>query len=166
MLHNILNSLDKSLNFETASAHCDVPCGIYDPSAAQVAALTVIRIVDLIEELAAKDSLTMADQIRVARLANQKEEHAGRVKDEVNIIWGDFLKAPQFENWANCHDLVHRIMMQGSKCRQGVSRDEAMTLLNLVNEFAEGFWAAKGVATFTATCPYAPAENVVYPKLD
>ena len=166
MLHKILTSLDESIGFPSASAHCDVPCGIYDPSAAQVAALTVVRIADLIAELGAKDSLTMADQVRVARLASQKETHCGRVKDEIVIIWGDFLKAPQFENWGGCHDLVHRILMAGSKCRQGVSRDDAMALLGLVNEFAEGFWKAKGVATFTATCPYAPAESVVYPKLD
>ena len=129
MLHKVLTSLDKSIDFQSASAHCDVPCGIYDPSAAQVAALTVVRIADLIAELEAKGSLTMADNVRIARLASQKEEHCGRVKDEIVIIWGDFLKAPQFENWSGCHDLVHGIMMAGSKCRQGISRDDAMALL-------------------------------------
>ncbi|HFQ62329.1 MAG TPA: superoxide dismutase, Ni, partial [Epsilonproteobacteria bacterium] len=28
-------------------AHCDVPCGIYDPIVAQIAALSVVRMVDL-----------------------------------------------------------------------------------------------------------------------
>jgi nickel superoxide dismutase len=165
MLHNLLSSIDKTLGLETASAHCDIPCGIYDPSGAQIAALTVVRIMDLIAELEAKDSLTMADQVRIGRLASQKEEHCGRVKDEIVIIWGDFLKAPQFENWSDCHTVVHNIMMAGSKCRQGVSRDDAMALLGLVNDFATGFWRAKNVETFTATCPYAPSEDVVYPKL-
>ena len=40
MLHTILNKLDAVVGFESASAHCDIPCKIYDPSTAQVAALT------------------------------------------------------------------------------------------------------------------------------
>ena len=56
-------------------------------------------------------------------------------------------------------------MLTGSACKQHVSREKAEALLRLVNEFAASFWATKGVETYTATCPYPPAERVVYPKL-
>ncbi len=165
MLHKILATLDKSINFETASAHCDVPCGIYDPSTAQIAALTVIRMLDQIKELADKDSLTIADHAKLSRLVAQKEEHAEVVKKEVRITWGDYFKQPQFDQVPGIHELVHNIMLTGSKCRQTIDQENGLALLKLVNEFAEAFWKTKGVETYTATCPYPPAQQVVYPKL-
>ena len=50
MLHKLFSKLDEIHPIDEASAHCDVPCGIYDPITAQIAALTVVRMVDLITE--------------------------------------------------------------------------------------------------------------------
>jgi len=165
MLHALLDKLNRTRPFEKAQAHCDIPCGIYDPAVAQISALTVIRMVDLIAELEQKGDLGVADQARLGRLVGEKEAHAVRAKEEVRIIWGDYFKQPQFDQVAGVNELVHKIMMQGSTCKQGVDRDAAVEFLNLINQFAEGFWKTKGVETFTATCPYPPAEQVVYPKL-
>lgn len=164
MLHAIISKLDQKIGFESASAHCDIPCKIYDPSTAQIAALTVIRMMDLIAELDGK-TLSLAEQATLARLMAQKEEHAESVKHEVRVIWGDYFKQPQFDAIPNAHELVHQIMLQGSKARQGINKDDALALLDLVNQFAEAFWKTKGVETFTAECPYPPAQQVVYPKL-
>lgn len=164
-MHKLLNILDQKLNFTGASAHCDIPCKIYDPSTAQIAALTVIRMADLIAEIDASSALSLADQAKLSRLVAQKEEHAEAVKQEIRVIWGDYFKQPQFDQVADVHSLVHSIMLLGSKCRQGIDRADAVELLAKVNEFAEAFWLTKGVATFTAACPYPPAEQVVYPKL-
>lgn len=165
MMHSLLKQLDRCLTFSRVSAHCDIPCKIYDPSTAQIAALTVIRMMDMLAELGEKDSLTLADQAQLSRLVAQKEEHAMKVKEEVRIIWGDYFKQPQFDQVAGIHDLVHGIMMQGSKCKQHIDRDMSVELLKMVNQFAEAFWQTKGVETYTATCPYPPSEDVVYPKL-
>lgn len=165
MLHKMLSQLDSLVGFDVASAHCDIPCKIYDPATAQLNALTVIRLLDLIDELAHKETLTIADQAQLSRLVMQKEEHALKVKQEVVVIWGDYFKQPQFEQIANAHDLVHSIMLQASKCKQGVARENGVALLNLVNEFAAAFWKTKGVETYNAECPYPPAEVVTYPKL-
>ncbi|PID77086.1 MAG: superoxide dismutase, Ni [Deltaproteobacteria bacterium] len=166
MLHTILEKINQNKPFSQAKAHCDVPCGIYDPAVAQISALTVIRMTDLINELAEKRDRTIADEARLVRLSNEKEEHAIKVKNEVRIIWGDYFKEPQFEKVPNTHELVHAIMMKASACKQNVDRNMAVELLELVNKFAEGFWLTKGVETFRAVCPYPPAEKVVYPKLD
>ncbi len=164
MLHSLIKTLDKTVQLDSVSAHCDVPCGIYDPATAQLAALTVIRLVDQLLELdGAEDSLN--NHNKLARLIAQKEEHAEAVKHEVRVIWGDYFKAPQFEKFPQTHELVHSIMLQGSKARQHVDRDISLELLNLVNQFAEIFWQTKGVDTYTAKCPYFPNEDVVYPKL-
>ncbi|BFM08450.1 superoxide dismutase, Ni [Halioxenophilus aromaticivorans] len=165
MLHKLLSLVDSVVAVPQAQAHCDIPCKIYDPQTAQIAALSVIRFMDLIAELAAKDSLTVAEQATLARLVAEKETHAEKAKHEVRVIWGDYFKQPQFEQFPDIHQLVHSIMLAGSACKQGVERDKGEKLLTLINQFADAFWATKNVATFTAKCPYLPEEPVVYPKL-
>ncbi|PIE04746.1 MAG: superoxide dismutase, Ni [Spirochaetales bacterium] len=165
MFYKLLKKIDSILAFEKVSAHCDIPCGIYDPITAQIAALTVIRMDDLIAELGQKEKLTIEDQARLSRLVAEKETHAVKVKEEIRIIWGDFLKEPQFQAFPQTHGLVHKIMLQGSRAKQHLDRNASLELLNLVNEFAEIFWQSKKVPTYKAKCPYAPAEEVVYPKL-
>ncbi|PIE25154.1 MAG: superoxide dismutase, Ni [Neptuniibacter caesariensis] len=165
MLHKLASILDKKMAFTTASAHCDIPCKIYDPITAQISALTVIRMVDLISELDTGEALTLAQQAQLSRLVAEKEKHALQVKEEVRVIWGDYFKQPQFDQIPNVHELVHNIMLQGSKAKQHIDRDMALGLLDLVNQFAEAFWKTKGVEVYTATCPYPPEQTVVYPKL-
>lgn len=165
MIHGIFKQLDAICEFSSAQAHCDIPCKIYDPQIAQIAALSVIRFMDLIQELADKDSLTLAEQAQLGRLMQEKETHAANVKEEVRVIWGDYFKQPQFDQFPNTNELVHSIMLTGSACKQNIGREHGEKLLSLVNEFAASFWATKGVETFTAECPYPPAMQVAYPKL-
>lgn len=167
MLHRLLVKLDAYLRFDTASAHCDIPCKIYDPHTAQLAALSVLRFMDLIAELQAdaKDPLSLSQQAQLIRLVNEKERHAARVKDEVRVIWGDYFKASQLQQFPDSHSLVHRIQLSASARKQGLERAQAEQLLALVNEFSASFWQSKGIETFEATCPYPPAAQVCYPRL-
>ena len=165
MLYSIARFIDKQIGVSVVSAHCDIPCKIYDPITAQIAALTIIRMVDLINELNANDNLSLKDQAQLIRLVNEKEKHGLQVKEEVRGIWGDYFKQPQFDQVPGIHELVHNIMLQASKAKQGIDRDDSLTLLTLVNDFARAFWTTKGVETFTATCPYPPAAEVIYPVL-
>nr|WP_086937360.1 superoxide dismutase, Ni [Thaumasiovibrio occultus] len=166
MLHKLVSQLDRIVTLPTASAHCDIPCKIYDPISAQLSALTIIRMCDLIAELDGKESLTLAQQAQLGRLVAQKEQHGLELKQQVTVIWGDYFKQPQFDQIAGVHELVHSIMLQASKAKQHLDRDYALELLELVNQFAEAFWTTKGVATYRAVCPYPPEQVVVYPKLD
>lgn len=165
MLYSLLNKLDQYKTFARASAHCDVPCGIYDPSTAQLAALTVIRSVDQLNELSAKSELSVNEHANFGRIVATKEEHGIKVKEEIRIIWGDFIKQPQLDEYPELHELTHSIMLAGSKAKQHVDKQAALDLLDKVNRFAEIFWAIKGVKTYRAVCPYAPSVEVVYPDL-
>ncbi len=146
---------------DEVKAHCDVPCGIYDPIAAQISALSVIRMVDLMEGLENNGSLEYINT--VSRHIAVKEEEAEKVKHEVRIIWGDFVKPPMIEKYPNIHSLVHNIMALGSANRQHVSRAKAVELLEAVNEFAEIFWALKEVKTKKVKANYLPGEEIVVP---
>ncbi len=165
-MKKILNMLDKKINFENAKAHCDVPCGIYDPINAQISALTVVRMVDLLEELYSGDDNKSADFAnKASRYISNKEEHAENVKHEIRIIWGDFIKEEQVEKYPQLNAIVHSIMKLGSAARQQVNRDVAVELVDKVNEFAEIFWEIKGMQTVKAKAPYKPALEIVYRKI-
>jgi nickel superoxide dismutase len=165
MLYDILARIDTKFCFQQVSAHCDIPCKVYDPISAQIAALTIIRMVDLLGELQTSSSLSLEQQAQFLRCVNQKEQHGLKVKEEINIIWGDYFKAPQIKQFPELHDLVHNIMLASSKAKQHISKEDALALLALVNRFAEIFWTTKQVNTYIATCPYPPAQNIVYPAL-
>ena len=162
MIHKVLDSFVQ----DEAQAHCDVPCGIYDPHLAQVAALTVIRMVDLMNDLVATHKeQDLEFRNSVVRYVNVKEEHAELCKREVRVIFGDYIKKEHIDKFPELPELAHKIYQAGSKARQTASRANALELLTLVNRFAEIFWATKGVATKVAKAPYKPSEEVVYPVL-
>ena len=151
-------------NIPEVSAHCDIPCKIYDPAAAQYAVLSVIRFLDLINEID-DSNMDKKNIAEIARLTIQKEEHAQLAKDEIVTIWGDYFKEPQITKYPEVHELVHGIMMSGSKSKQGLNRENAEDLLNKVNRFAEIFWATKDIETENLVSPYPPSMPVVCPKL-
>jgi nickel superoxide dismutase len=163
MFYNLINKLDDKFNFSTVSAHCDIPCKIYDPITAQLAVLTMIRMVDLLNELNEKEQLSLSDHAQLYRLVDQKESHGKQVKEEIRVIWGDFIKVPQLEKFPELHTLVHSIMLTASSAKQSIDKDVTLALLNKVNRFAEIFWQCKGIETYTAVCPYPPEQAIVYP---
>ncbi len=166
MLYKVLNKLDSHIGLPAVSAHCDVPCKIYDPGPALIAVLSVIRMIDIMDEAdAAGDGASLGRLNTLVRCVQRKEEEAEKVKHEVRIIWGDYFKAPQTEAHPHIHDLTHRIMMKASACKQGTNRTDAEALLELVNQFAEIFWATKDIESERKTSPYPPSLPVVCPKL-
>lgn len=162
MFHKIFHILDTKLGFEEAKAHCDVPCGIYDPIVAQISALTVVRMMDL---MAGLESEGVARDNSMSRYIAVKEEHAEKAKHEVRIIWGDYIKDQHVEAHPELTGLVHKIMQLGSKVRQTAEREVGVAFVEAVNQFAEIFWATKNVKTKKAKAPYAPALEMVYPEL-
>ena len=149
---------------KNAYAHCDIPCKIYDPAVSLVAALSIVRLTDILLEI---DDLSSLDsQSKLARVVVQKEDEAQKVKDEVNIIWGDYFKEPQLEAFPETHEIVHGIMRLGSKCKQEVSREAAEELLQELNRFVDIFWKTKDVETKTVVAPYPPALPMVVPVLE
>jgi nickel superoxide dismutase len=162
MIYKLFKSLDNKLGFEQAKAHCDVPCGIYDPIVAQISALTVVRMMDL---MAALEGEGVAYENSMSRYVTVKEEHAEQAKHEIRVIFGDFIKDAQIEQYPELPGLFHKIMLLGSKARQTADREAGVAFVEAINQFAEIFWAIKGVKTKKANAPYAPALETVYPDL-
>ena len=167
MLHKIVQIIDQHTHVDVVDAHCDIPCGIYDPHHALIGALTVIRMVDLINAKVKEhgSSLTAEFINGMARYIAVKEEHAELTKHEVRVIWGDFIKGEHVEAYPQLPGLVHRIMQLGSKARQTVERETAEALLEAVNEFAEIFWQIKGKTTKRVSAPFPVTDEMVVPLL-
>jgi nickel superoxide dismutase len=160
--------LDAVIPPRAVYAHCDIPCGIYDPHEAQIAALTVIRMDQLIGELTppaadAKPEERKESFAKLARYIAVKEAHSERVKSEVRVIWGDFFTPEHAAKFPQVHDLVWKIMKQASKTRQGTNIADAQELLKLVQEFAEVFWQAKGAKTRRVPSMQKPGGELVLP---
>ncbi|HVZ59116.1 MAG TPA: superoxide dismutase, Ni [Patescibacteria group bacterium] len=123
-------------------AHCDVPCGIYDPKPAQIAAATVVKMTQLLIELDKPDK-TMNDRNKLIRCVLTKEEHARKCKEELLILWTDYFKPEHLSKFPNLHDTFWKATKLCSKAKQEVSLETAESLVKAVDEIAEMFAASK-----------------------
>ncbi|HJN91188.1 MAG TPA: superoxide dismutase, Ni [Dehalococcoidia bacterium] len=126
----------------TAHAHCDIPCGIYDPHEAEIAAETVEKMVSLLNDLGADDG-SLAWRNSATRYITSKEEHAEKVKRQVLIIWGDFVKPPHVEKFPDIHDKVWNLVKLAGANKVNADAELAANLRAGVKDFADTFWEMK-----------------------
>lgn len=127
---------------KTVYAHCDVPCGIYDPKPAQIAAATVLKMVEKIEALP-KENSTVSDRNSFVRMVWTKEEHARKCKEELLILWTDYFKPEHLTLFPNLHEIFWKAAKLCSKNKQEVSLSAAQELVKVVDEIAEIFTKTK-----------------------
>ena len=136
----IMRKLDSVLGIREVSAHCDIPCGIYDPISAKIGAQTVLKMAVRIEALDSSEDVNT-----YSRYVSVKEEHAQSVKNELNILWSDYFKPEHLADHPNLHELFWNANKLAGANKQGVSSDSAKQLVEAVDEIANIFWATKGV---------------------
>ena len=168
--YKIFSAIDKFFPFKITSAHCDIPCGIYDPHNAQMAAHTIIRMVNLIGELPPiVPQMTPEQRMealnKMQRYVSVKEQHAEILKTEVRILWGDYFKPEHLQKFPELHDLVWKTLKLASKARQEINLTASEELLENANKIAEIFWKTKDLETFRAPAPYPTKRETVYQNL-
>lgn len=140
--------INKYIPLITVEAHCDIPCGIYEPSLAKIAAKTVARMVDQINylELPSDDTdkhqLDHYHQASMRRMA-VKEAHAESCKCELETLWSDFFTPEHLEQFPELHDTFWKTIKLASKCKQEISADLAQQLVDGVDKIAKMFYQAK-----------------------
>ena len=140
-----LRFLDRIFSPKTAYAHCDIPCGIYDPKAAQIAAQTVVKMVEKIQSFDNKTA-TVADRNLFVRAVWTKEQHAQKCKDELLILWTDFFKEEHLEMFPNLHETFWQAAKLCSINKQTVDMKSAKELEGTVNEIAKIFNKVKAAS--------------------
>lgn len=143
--------LEKLFAVQTAEAHCDVPCGVYDPSTALVAAKTVLSLTKKIVDLPTPGPTSTAQDVRahentVTRMVTVKEEHARICKAEILILWTDFFKPQHLEMFPDLHNRIWNTAKLVSYCKQNVDPSKAEELLAAVVKIAEMFNKAVAAA--------------------
>ncbi len=153
----ILNILPKKI----AYAHCDIPCGIYDPHAAQVAAHTIIRMTQLLTELKREDE-TKAEH-DIARMTHVKEEHGELIEKELGTLENDYFKDEHFKEYPELRELITSAVKLSVKTRQAIDMVSAEELLEKVLLIAEIFYKTKKLEPVRVKSPYpTERELVVY----
>ncbi|MEM3839324.1 MAG: superoxide dismutase, Ni [Candidatus Micrarchaeaceae archaeon] len=166
LARKVMDMLDRYIGFERAHAHCDIPCGIYDPHAMQMAAHTVLRMDMLIAEaMKAGPNMTAEDRNKVIRCTEVKEQYAELCKHEVAVLWGDYFKPEHAKNFPELHELVWNTLKLAGKAKQSVDIKNAEDLLANTHKIAEIFWKTKNVQTVKAKSFYPSEHEFVYPKV-
>jgi nickel superoxide dismutase len=139
MLKFLLNILPTT----SAYAHCDVPCGIYDPKPAQIAAATVLKMAQKIDDLYKSDAQDAEAHNSMTRFIWTKEEHARKCKEELLILWTDFFKPEHLERFPDLHSKFWSAAKLCSKVKQTVDIGTAEDLTKAVDEIADMFAKSK-----------------------
>ncbi len=137
------------LRIPTAEAHCDIPCGIYDPIAAKIAAQTVHKMVLRIQSLEPPAANADADARHayantMSRYATVKEEHAEICKRELSILWADYAW-PNMPSGFDLHGSFNSALKLAGRCKQNVDMAACEELVSAVDNIATAFWATKNV---------------------
>lgn len=156
---NILSIISRILPTQLAYAHCDIPCGIYDPHAAQVGAHTIIRMTQLLSELKREDE-TKAEH-DIARITHVKEEHGSLVEEELGTLENDYFKDEHFKKYPELKELISHAVKLSAKTRQIIDMESAEQLLELVLKISEIFYKTKSLKPFRAKSPYPTEREIV-----
>jgi nickel superoxide dismutase len=121
----------------TVSAHCDLPCGVYDPAQARIEAESVKAIAEKYQANTDPEFRTRAILI--------KEQRAELVKHHLWVLWTDYFKAPHFEKYPNLNQLFNEATKLAGASGVKGSMDPAVgdQLLAKIEEISKIFWETK-----------------------
>ena len=121
------------------SAHCDLPCGVYDPAQARIEAESVKAIQEKYQG--------NEDPVFRTRAVLIKEQRAELAKHHVSVLWSDYFKAPHFEKYPELHELFNKATKKAGGGEGGAksSTDPAtgQELLDLIAQIDKIFWETK-----------------------
>lgn len=157
-----LNYIFQILPPKIVYAHCDIPCGIYDPFRAQQAAHTIIRMTELLLEVKRDDETKVEHDI--VRLTNVKEKHAEIIEEELDTLRNDYFKEEHFAKYPKLNELFVKTLKDVSKVRQNISMETADEVLLEVMEIAEIFFKTKNVESVRVKSVYPTEREIVLHK--
>ena len=148
MLKQIITQIKNFFPAPEVHAHCDGPCGVYDPASARITAEAVAsmtkKILDLEAPAAGDKAANIAYQNTLSRYIAIKEEQAQKTKDDLLILWTDYFKPVHLEQYPDLHDTFWKAAKLCSACKVEVSAQHANELMDAVQKIHEMFWATKG----------------------
>ena len=123
-----------------AHAHCDIPCGVYDPQQARIEAESCYKIIQKYTD--------STDELFRARCIHVKEERAELAKHHIDVMWHDYFKPEHVEKFPDLHEVCWKASKQASAVKRTVDIAEAQKLLDLIDRIDQ-MWRATGGAETT-----------------
>jgi nickel superoxide dismutase len=127
-------------------AHCDLPCGIYDPAQAKIEAESVKAIQTRYQDPEKfKTKAETVDDYR-ARCLIIKEERANLVKEHLWVLWTDYFKPEHVEKYPKLHELFWKATKEAGLAKKSQDPQQGQGLLDAIAEIDKIFWETKKAA--------------------
>ena len=135
ILPYLLQTAERVVGVERASAHCDLPCGVYDPAQARIEATSVHEIMEKMAEGGDADFRTRAILI--------KEQRAELVKHHLWVLWTDYFTPEHLEQHPGLHDMFWRATKLAGETKDSSDPKLGQRLLDAIGAIEKIFWATK-----------------------
>jgi len=124
----------KLFSVKPVYAHCDLPCGVYDPAQALIEAKSVKAIMDKYSGL---------DDHNKTRAIIIKEERAELVKHHLLVLWADYFKPEHVAKYPDLHDMFWKAIKQASECKHHLEAEEGQKLIEQIEAISKIYWETK-----------------------
>ena len=135
MIDRVLAAIDRVSAPAAIHAHCDLPCGVYDPAQARIEAQSVKACQEKYNGSDDHDFQTRAIVI--------KEERADLVKHHLWVLWTDYFKPEHLKAHPQLHDLFWRATKSAGEAKKTNDESVGQRLIDEIDEIAGIFWETK-----------------------
>ena len=135
MISRLLTTIDRVRPPVHASAHCDLPCGVYDPAQARIEAESVKGIQDKYQG--------SDDPVFKQRAVLIKEERADLVKHHLWVLWTDYFKPNHLESYPDLHEKFWTATKLAGDAKKSTDPTQGQQLLDAIAEIDRIFWETK-----------------------
>jgi nickel superoxide dismutase len=135
ILPKLLQRADRRTSPEAVFAHCDLPCGVYDPAQARIEAESVKAIIDKYND--------SDDPVFKQRAILIKEERADLVKHHLWVLWTDYFKPEHVEEFPELHELFWNTTKLAGESKHSTDAAVADQLLDGIEQISQIFWKTK-----------------------
>jgi len=127
---------------QVAYAHCDGPCGVYDPASARIAAEAALSMAKKINAMGHDHELSTENT--KTRFITIKEEQAEIAKREILILWTDYFKPEHVQKYPDLGDTILKATKLCSRVKQEAGTEPGEELMGTIEKIHKIFWATKG----------------------
>ena len=148
MFRSALSLIFHLIPTKQVKAHCDGPCGVYDPASARIAAEAVLSMTKKLIALNPPEgndpSAWTAYNNTFSRYVAIKEAQAKETKEELLILWTDYFKPEHLSAFPDLHEIFWKASKLCSACKVNVDQNTAEELMKSVEKIHHMFWKSKG----------------------
>ena len=124
-------------------AHCDVPCGVYDPAQARIEAESVKAIQTRYQDAEKFKMSSETVEDYKSRCLIVKEERADLVKHHLWVLWTDYFKPEHIEEYPDLHDKFWKATKEAGLSKKSQDPTQGQKLLDAIDELGKIFWETK-----------------------